>query len=117
MMLGIKLRDCTSGFRCYSREYIRDVINNLHSQTFEIQIETVKQAWIGEFRVGKVLIVFSDRKREKSKLTKGEFKDFLAYTIKTKFGVTILLENKNAEADVFSNVPNMDERTKRLIDL
>jgi dolichol-phosphate mannosyltransferase len=117
MMVGIRIQDYTSGFRCYSIDYVRKVISNLHSQTYEIQIETVKQAWVRKFRVGEVPIVFSNRKRGKSKLTKEEFKSFLAYVVKTKFGVTILEENKNAEANVFSDVPNMNERIERLNDL
>jgi hypothetical protein len=32
-------------------EYVRDVINNLHNQTYEIQIDAVKQAWIRKFAV------------------------------------------------------------------
>lgn len=117
MMVGMRVQDCTSGFRCYSIDYVRNVVNNLHSQTYEIQIETVKQAWARKFRVGEVPIVFSNRKRGKSKLTKAEFKGFLAYVIKTKFGVTIPEENKNTETNVFSNVHNVDERTQRLMDL
>jgi dolichol-phosphate mannosyltransferase len=117
MMVGMKVQDCTSGFRCYSIEYVRDVIGNLHSQTYEIQIETVKQAWMRRFKVKEVPIIFSNRKRGKSKLTKGEFKGFLQYVIKTKFGVTIPLEDEKIVAKVFSNTNNLDERIQRLIDL
>lgn len=117
MMVGMRVQDCTSGFRCYSIDYVRSVITNLHSQTYEIQIETVKQAWARKFRVGEVPIVFSNRKRGKSKLTKAEFRGFLAYVIKTKFGVTIPEEDENTETNLFSKVHNIDERTQRLMDL
>jgi len=118
MMVGMKIQDCTSGFRCYSTDYVRSVISNLHSQTYEIQIETVKQAWIRKFRVGEVPIVFSNRKRGKSKLTKVEFRSFLAYVIKTKFGVTIQSEEENREPkNSFPNAYKVDEGIERLIDL
>lgn len=117
MMVGMKIQDCTSGFRCYSIDYVRSVINNLHSQTYEIQIETVKQAWIGKFKVNEVPIVFCNRKRGKSKLTKGEIKGFLAYVIKTKFGVIIPTGDKGAKTNVFLNMPKIDEPTERLMDL
>ena len=118
MMVGMKIQDCTSGFRCYSTDYVRSVISNLHSQTYEIQIETVKQAWIRKFRVGEVPIVFSNRKRGKSKLTKVEFRSFLAYVIKTKFGVTIPSEEENREPkNSFPNAYKVDEGIERLIDL
>ncbi len=84
-MVAMQIRDCTSGYRCYSRNYIENVIRHLHSQTYEIQIETVKQAWIGRFRVEEIPIVFKSRKKGKSKLTKAEFKSFLSYIIREKF--------------------------------
>jgi dolichol-phosphate mannosyltransferase len=117
MMVGMRVQDCTSGFRCYSQEYVRDVISNLHSQTYEIQIETVKQAWARKFKVNEVPIVFSNRKRGKSKLSKGEIKGFLAYVMKTKFGVTIPTEDEGAKTGVFWNAPKIDEDTERLMDL
>jgi dolichol-phosphate mannosyltransferase len=118
IMVGVRTRDCTSGFRCYSIDYVRSVISDLHSQTYEIQIETVKQAHTRKFRITQVPIVFSNRKRGKSKLTKAEFRDFLAYVIKSKFGVTILSEEKNIElTNSFSNVHGVDEGIERLIDL
>jgi len=117
MMVGMKIQDCTSGFRCYSLEYIREVIDNLHSQTYEIQIETVKQAWMNRFKIREVPIVFSNRKRGKSKLTKGEFKGFLYYIIKSKFGVPIAVETENVGTWKTINMPVIDERAQRLIDL
>ena len=86
-MVGLRIRDCTSGFRCYSRNYVESVIKHLHSQTYEIQIETVKQAWTRGFRVKEIPIVFENRKKGKSKLTKAEFQGFLSYIIKTKLPI------------------------------
>jgi dolichol-phosphate mannosyltransferase len=117
MLVGRKIQDCTSGFRCYSIDYVRNVISNLHSQTYEIQIETVKQAWIRKFAVSEVPIVFSNRKQGKSKLSKGEVKGFLRYVIKTKFGVRLFTEDEGAQADVFLNAPKINEETERLINL
>ncbi len=84
MMVGMRIRDCTSGFRCYSKSYVENVIGHLHSQTYEIQIETVKQACSREFKVKEIPITFENRKKGKSKLTKTEFQGFLSYIIKTK---------------------------------
>lgn len=83
-MVGLQIRDCTSGFRCYSKNYVRNVIGYLHSQTYEIQIETVKQAWTRGFKVKEVPITFENRKKGKSKLTEVEFQGFLSYIMKTK---------------------------------
>lgn len=86
-MVGMRISDCTSGFRCYSRNYVKSVIGYLHSQTYEIQIETVKQAWNRGFNVKEVPIVFENRKRGKSKLTGAEFQGFISYILKTKIPI------------------------------
>jgi len=81
-IIGIGVHDCTSGFRCYSRNYVETVLPNLHSQTYEVQIETLKQARLYGFNVKEIPITFVNRKRGKSKLTAAESKAFLTYTVK-----------------------------------
>ncbi|MEM2105506.1 MAG: polyprenol monophosphomannose synthase [Candidatus Bathyarchaeia archaeon] len=73
--------DYTSGFRCYSTRLVRGIINDLHSQTYEIQIETVRQACLKGFRLGEVPIIFVNRKRGKSKLAFNEIKQFISYIL------------------------------------
>ena len=80
------LRDCTSGLRCYTREWVEKVLPELHSQTYEIQIETVKQAQLRGFEVKEIPITFVNRKRGKSKLTIAEYHAFVTYIIKTVLG-------------------------------
>lgn len=81
--LGLDLHDCTSGFRCYSTDFLQEAIGNLHSQTYEIQIETIRQATLKNFNVKETPILFINRKRGKSKLTLTEIKSYLSYTLKT----------------------------------
>lgn len=80
--LGLKLKDCTSGFRCYSTKFLREAIGNLHSHTYEIQIETVRQAVLRNFNVKETPILFVNRKLGKSKLTWTEIKSYITYTLK-----------------------------------
>lgn len=80
-----RLHDCTSGFRCYSKRYVKDVLPSLHSQTYEIQIETLRQARMNGFKVKETPITFIDRKKGKSKLTIAEIKCFITYILKTTF--------------------------------
>ncbi len=82
-LMGFKLRDCTSGFRCYSTSFLKVAIGSLHSQTYEIQIETVRQALLRDFSVKEVPILFVNRKLGKSKLTLTEIQGYLSYTLKT----------------------------------
>ena len=80
--LNLELHDCTSGFRCYSTEFLKSAISHLHSHTYEIQIETVRQAALGHFEVKETPVLFVNRKQGKSKLTWTEIKSFLSYTLK-----------------------------------
>jgi len=81
-VLGLRLHDCTSGFRCYSTEFLKVAIGSLHSQTYEIQIETVRQALSRGFSVAEVPILFKNRKRGKSKLTSTEVQSYSSYVLK-----------------------------------
>jgi dolichol-phosphate mannosyltransferase len=82
-LVGLKLRDCTSGFRCYSTRFLKVAIGSLHSQTYEIQIETVRQALLRGFSVKESPILFVNRKHGKSKLTLAEIQSYISYIFKT----------------------------------
>ncbi|NWG11876.1 polyprenol monophosphomannose synthase [Candidatus Bathyarchaeota archaeon] len=77
--IAARIHDHTSGYRCYSFKLVRNIIDDLHSQTYEIQIETIRQASLQKFRIKEVPITFANRKKGKSKLTFNEIKDFLTY--------------------------------------
>jgi dolichol-phosphate mannosyltransferase len=74
-----RISDYTSGMRCYSTRLVKGIINDLHSQTYEIQIETIRQANVRGYRIQDVPIVFVNRKKGKSKLSINEIRDFLSY--------------------------------------
>jgi dolichol-phosphate mannosyltransferase len=80
--LGLKLQDCTSGFRCYSTKFLKATISNFHSHTYEIQIETIRQASLRKFNVKETPILFINRKQGKSKLTWTEISSYITYTLK-----------------------------------
>jgi dolichol-phosphate mannosyltransferase len=81
LRVDAKISDYTSGMRCYSTKLVRGIINDLHSQTYEIQIETIRQAHARGFRIREVPIVFVNRKKGKSKLSINEIGDFLSYIL------------------------------------
>jgi dolichol-phosphate mannosyltransferase len=80
--LGLKPHDCTSGFRCYSTKFLSATIGNLHSHTYEIQIETIRQAHLRKFNVKEIPILFVNRKSGKSKLSWTEIHSYVTYTLK-----------------------------------
>jgi dolichol-phosphate mannosyltransferase len=81
-LIGLNLHDCTSGFRCYSTKFIRAAIGNLHSHTYEIQIETLRQALSRNFSIKETPILFVNRKRGKSKLSLTEIQSYISYVFK-----------------------------------
>jgi dolichol-phosphate mannosyltransferase len=81
LSLGLKPQDCTSGFRCYSTRFLSATIRHLHSHTYEIQIETVRQAHLRNFNVRETPILFVNRKSGKSKLSWTEIRGFITYTL------------------------------------
>jgi dolichol-phosphate mannosyltransferase len=81
-LIQVRLSDFTNGFRCYSQICVKKVLPQLHSQTYEIQIETIRQAKLHNLKVGEIPIVFKNRKKGKSKLTLSEIVAFSTYIIK-----------------------------------
>ena len=82
MLIKLPLNDFTSGFRCYSKEYIEKALPKLHSQTYEIQIETIRQAKLQGSKISEIPITFENRKKGKSKLTLTEITTFSKYILK-----------------------------------
>jgi dolichol-phosphate mannosyltransferase len=81
IIIGAKISDHTSGFRCYSTNLIKNILSDLHSQTYEIQIETIRQTHLRKLKIKEVPVTFVNRKKGKSKLTFNEIQQFLSYII------------------------------------
>lgn len=79
LVVGAEICDYTSGMRCYSTRLIKNIIHKLHSQTYEIQIETIRQAFMRGYRITEAPITFINRKKGKSKLSAQEICDFIFY--------------------------------------
>ena len=78
-LIGETICDYTSGMRCYSSGLVSNIINDLHSETYEIQIETIRQSHLRRFKIGEVPITFVNRKKGKSKLSFNEITQFVSY--------------------------------------
>lgn len=79
MVIGARISDYTSGFRCYSTTLIKNILQDLHSQTYEIQIETIRQTHLRKNTIKEIPVAFINRKKGKSKLTFNEIEQFLSY--------------------------------------
>ena len=93
MIINLQLSDFTSGFRCYSKGYLTKALPQLHSETYEIQIETLRQAKLQNSKIGEISIVFENRKKGKSKLTQTEIAAFSKYLLKVLWKQLCYREN------------------------
>ena len=65
------VNDATSGFKCIKTKVISDInIDNVLSQGYSFQIEMTFLAWIKNYKVKEVPIIFCDRTIGKSKMSK-----------------------------------------------
>lgn len=81
LLVRAKINDYTSGLRCYSTGLVRSILGDLHSQTYEIQIETIRQAHLRKFHIKEIPITFTNRKKGKSKLAFNEIEQFITYIL------------------------------------
>jgi dolichol-phosphate mannosyltransferase len=73
LVLGVGLRDLTTGFKAYSRRALEQIdVATLRSNGYAFQIETSYRALRRELRVVEIPIVFVDRRVGKSKMTSQE---------------------------------------------
>ncbi|MBI2653397.1 polyprenol monophosphomannose synthase [Candidatus Woesearchaeota archaeon] len=69
LMLGIKVKDCNSGFRCFKRKVLGKInVQNLESKGPAIVQEVLFKAHLKGFKIKEIPITFVDRTKGKSKL-------------------------------------------------
>jgi len=75
MLLGLRVRDCTSGFRCYTRALLEAIrLGEVVSQGYSFQIEMVHRTVRLGYPVVEVPIQFEDRVAGASKVSQGEIR-------------------------------------------
>ena len=73
VLLGLRVRDCTSGFRCYTRALLSGIkLDEVVSQGYSFQIEMVHRTIRLGYPVVEVPIRFEDRIAGASKVSQGE---------------------------------------------
>jgi dolichol-phosphate mannosyltransferase len=73
LLLGLRTRDCTSGYRCYTRALLSQIgLDEIVSQGYSFQIEMVHRTKKLGYPVVEVPIRFEDRVAGASKVSRGE---------------------------------------------
>jgi len=71
VLLGVKVRDLTGGFKCYRRAVLERIdLDAVESKGYAFQIETTYRALRAGFKVVEVPITFADREVGGSKMSK-----------------------------------------------
>ncbi len=70
IVLGLKVRDLTGGFKCFRREVLESIhFESVRSRGYAFQVELTYRAVQAGFRVQEVPIVFRDREQGQSKMS------------------------------------------------
>jgi dolichol-phosphate mannosyltransferase len=73
VMLGLRAKDCTAGFRCYRREVLQAIdLDSIRSNGYSFLIEMIFYVQRRGFTIGEVPIIFEDRRRGTSKISRNE---------------------------------------------
>lgn len=86
MVLGMKVKDTTAGFVCYSRKVLEAIdLDQVKMHGYGFQIEMKYSAWRLKFRLREVPIIFINRQKGTSKMSGGIFSEALLGVIRLKF--------------------------------
>jgi dolichol-phosphate mannosyltransferase len=73
---GMKIRDTTAGFICYTNKVLKSIrLDKIRFTGYAFQIEMKFTAWKLGFNIVEVPIIFADRTIGESKMSKGIFKE------------------------------------------
>ncbi|PZW32855.1 dolichol-phosphate mannosyltransferase [Thermosporothrix hazakensis] len=86
-MLGIPVKDCTAGYRCYRRRVLETIdLDTVESQGYAFQIELAYRVMKHGFKIVETPIVFMDRRVGKSKMSKKIVFEAFTWVTRTRLG-------------------------------
>lgn len=85
LITGMPIHDATAGFKCYSARVLRAIdLTRIHFVGYAFQIEMKWLTYRLGFRIKEVPIIFTDRTRGQSKMSKGIFREALFGVVQMK---------------------------------
>ncbi|GGC02432.1 polyprenol monophosphomannose synthase [Dyadobacter sediminis] len=85
MITGMRIMDPTAGFICYTSKVLRTInLNNIRFIGYAFQIEMKFNSWKYGFNIVEVPIIFTDRTKGASKMSRGIFKEAIFGVISLK---------------------------------
>ena len=85
LVTGMPFRDSTAGFKCYKRQVLETIdMDHIKFIGYAFQIEMKFLTWKHGFKIMEVPIVFTDRTKGQSKMSRGIFKEAIIGVIQMK---------------------------------
>jgi len=86
VITGMPLHDATGGFKCYKREVLEAIdLNRVKSNGYAFQIEMNFKAWKKGFSIKEIPIIFVDRVKGSSKMSKKIVREAVFMVWKLRF--------------------------------
>jgi len=85
LILGLKARDVTAGFRCFSKKVLQTItLDEITSNGYAFQEELLYHTQKAGFIITEIPVTFVDRQEGKSKLSKKDIWEFFVRMIELK---------------------------------
>ena len=85
-VLGLPIRDCTTGYKCYRREALAAIdLDAINLVGYGFLIETTYQCYLRGLRIVEIPIVFTDRREGHSKMTGTIVSEALGYVFRRRW--------------------------------
>ncbi|MBP9694945.1 MAG: polyprenol monophosphomannose synthase [Candidatus Magasanikbacteria bacterium] len=86
LLLGIKTKDVTAGFRAFKKEVLLSFpLDDIQSNGYAFQEELLYRVEKAGFKIAEIPVIFTDRQKGKSKLGRAEIVDFFVSIFKLRF--------------------------------
>jgi dolichol-phosphate mannosyltransferase len=86
VITGLHVRDATSGFKCFRKEVLQAIdLDAVKSNGYAFQIEMTFKAWKKGFKIKELSIVFTDRVKGTSKMSKKIVREAIVMVWKLRF--------------------------------
>lgn len=87
MITGLRLTDCTGGFKCFRREVLESLnLSSIKSDGYSFQIEMNYRCFEKGYRIGEIPIIFVDRHAGTSKMSKQIVREAVFMVWKLRLG-------------------------------
>jgi len=88
LVLNIKTKDVTAGFRCYKRKVLESIdLDKIKSNGYAFQEEMIYKIEKMNFKIKEIPVIFTDRQKGKSKLNKKDIWEFFVMIFKLRFKI------------------------------